>query len=49
MRPSGERFVETVIRSVEFMVQPDAHSAAADINDAVSLVLQLKQVPCLPQ
>ena len=38
--------------SVEFIVQPDAHSAATDINDAVSalrLVLQLEQVPCLPQ
>ena len=34
---------------MEFIVQPNAHSAAADINDAVSalrLVLQLGQVPC---
>ena len=49
---AARAFAEAVIRSVEFIVQPDAHSAATDINDAVSalrLVLQLEQVPCLPQ
>jgi hypothetical protein len=37
---------------VELIVQPDALSAAADINDtviALRLVLQLEQVPYLPQ
>ena len=46
---AARAFAEAVFRSVEFIVQPDAHSAAADINDAVSalrLVLQLGQVPC---